>query len=70
MSRHRCPGRCGKSLPIWLDICRECARRDADVITLTAGARRPSLCLSCGHAVAPGLTASGGHLCSNCEGKS
>lgn len=69
MSRHRCPGRCGRSLPIWLDICRDCGRRDADVMTLTAGARQVSLCRSCGHAVAPGRTANGHDLCSHCEGK-
>ena len=66
-ARHRCPGRCGKSLPIWLDICRDCDRRDTDTLALTAGARWPSPCGVCGHAVAPGRIADGSDLCSYCD---
>lgn len=67
MARQRCAGRCGKSLPMWLDICRDCAKRDDDVMALTAGGRAPAACAACGRAVAPGRTCRGLALCSHCE---
>lgn len=66
-ARHRCPGRCGRSLAIHVDICTGCARRDADLIARIPGPRRPTPCVSCGHAVAPGRTADGKTMCDYCE---
>lgn len=71
MTMHRCPGRCGRSLSIHVDICKECARRDDTLMASPfSPSRAPADCTACGRAVAPGRSSQGLTTCSHCEGSS